>query len=280
MYAGGYGWVLVSIFQVPTAFVALALLGKKFAILSRKLDLVTITDFLRLRYEHPAVVIVSSVGVVLFLVAYMVPQFVGGARVLQAVTGVNYNALLITFAGVVLLYTAFGGFLADAISDTFQGVLMLVGGAVVWVVLLSALGGLGPVNETVTDINPDLFTLPGPGGFTPQMIASYSLQLGLMFCVLPHLAVRAMSYQRLQGRPSRDGRRPRHHGGHHPRIPHHGPGVTRLPSGPRGRRHGTAADPAGRPPRRCGRRVVRGAAGRDHVDGRLDDSRRQRRHRA
>ena len=195
VYSGGYGWVLVSIFQVPTAFVALALLGKKFAILSRKLDLVTITDFLRHRYEHPAVVIVSSVGVVLFLVAYMVPQFVGGTRVLQAVTGVEYNTLLITFAVVVLFYTAFGGFLADAISDTFQGILMMVGGVVVWVVLLSAIGGLGPVNETVNDVNPALFELPGPGGFTPQMIASYSLQLGLMFCVLPHLAVRAMSYK-------------------------------------------------------------------------------------
>jgi len=195
VYSGGYGWVLVSIFQVPTAFVALALLGKKFAILSRKLDLMTITDFLRHRYEHPAVVIVSSVGVVLFLVAYMVPQFVGGTRVLQAVTGVDYNILLFTFAAVVLLYTAFGGFLADAISDTFQGILMLLGGVVVWVVLLLAIGGLGPVNEKVTEVNPELFALPGPGGFTPQMIASYSLQLGLMFCVLPHLAVRAMSYK-------------------------------------------------------------------------------------
>jgi sodium/pantothenate symporter len=195
VYLGGYGWVLVSIFQVPTAFVALALLGKKFAILSRKLDLVTVTDFIRQRYEHPVVVIVSSVGVVAFLVAYMVPQFVGGTRVLQAVTGVEYNTLLITFAAVVLLYTAFGGFLADAISDTFQGILMMVGGVVVWVVLLATLGGLDPVNEKVTEVNPDLFTLPGPGGFTPQMIASYSLQLGLMFCVLPHLAVRAMSYR-------------------------------------------------------------------------------------
>ena len=94
--------MLVSVFQVPTAFIALALLGKKFAILSRKLDLVTVTDFLRHRYEHPAVVIIASLGVVLFLVAYMVPQFVGGARVLQAVTGVDYNTLLIVFAGVVL----------------------------------------------------------------------------------------------------------------------------------------------------------------------------------
>jgi len=195
VYSGGYGWVLVSIFQLPTAFVALALLGKKFAILSRKLDLMTVTDFLRQRYEHPAVVVVASVGVVAFLVAYMVPQFVGGARVLQAVTGVDYTTLLLTFAVVVLLYTAFGGFLADAISDTFQGVLMLVGGVVVWAALLAALGGLGQVNETVSGIDPELFALPGPGGFTPQMIASYSLQLGLMFCVLPHLAVRAMSYR-------------------------------------------------------------------------------------
>ena len=195
VYSGGYGWVLVSVFQLPTAFVALALLGKKFAILSRKLDLVTVTDFLRQRYEHPAVVIVASVGVVAFLVAYMVPQFVGGARVLQAVTGVDYTTLLLTFAVVVLLYTAFGGFLADAISDTFQGLLMLLGGVAVWVVLLAALGSLGPVNEKVAEINPELFALPGPGGFTPHMIASYSLQLGLMFCVLPHLAVRSMSYR-------------------------------------------------------------------------------------
>ena len=195
VYQGGYGWILVSIFQVPTAFIALALLGKKFAILSRKLDLVTITDFLKQRYEHPAVVIISSVSVVAFLIAYMVPQFVGGARVLQAVTGVDYNVLLITFSAVVLIYTAFGGFLADAISDTLQGVLMLLGGVVVWIVLLVAIGGLGPVNTEVRSINPELFALPGPGGFTPQMIASYSLQLGLMFCVLPHLAVRSMSYR-------------------------------------------------------------------------------------
>ena len=195
VYQGGYGWVLVSVFQVPTAFIALALLGKKFAILSRKLDLVTVTDFLRHRYEHPAVVITASLGVVVFLVAYMVPQFVGGARVLQAVTGVDYNTLLIVFAGVVLVYTAFGGFLADAISDTVQGVIMLLGGVVLWVVLLVAAGGLGPINSEVMSIDPELFALPGPGGFTPEMIASYSLQLGLMFCVLPHLAARSMSYR-------------------------------------------------------------------------------------
>lgn len=195
VYQGGYGWVLVSIFQVPTAFLALSLLGKKFAILARKLNAVTVTDFIRQRYENPVVVVLASIGVVFFLTAYMVPQFVGGTRVLQAVTGVDYTVLLIVFAGVVMIYTGFGGFLADAVSDTIQGIIMLLGGVVLWIVLLSAAGGMEPINEGVMRSHPELFTLPGPAGFTVPMIASYSLQLGLMFCVLPHLAVRAMSYR-------------------------------------------------------------------------------------
>ncbi|PSK90217.1 sodium/pantothenate symporter [Murinocardiopsis flavida] len=195
VYGEGYGWVLVSIFQVPTAFIALAVLGKKFAILGRKLNALSIVDMLRFRYESPFVVILSSVGIVLFLTAYMVPQFVGGTRLLEAATGVDYTLLLVCLAVVIGIYTTFGGFLADAISDVFQGIIMLVGAVLVWVALLAAAGGMGPVNDHVMSTAPELFELPGPGGFTPQMIASYSLQLGLMFAVLPHLAVRAMSYR-------------------------------------------------------------------------------------
>src|SRR5262245_2759958 len=83
--SGGYGWILVSMFQVPTAFVVFGLLGKKFAILSRKLRIVTVTGFLRHRYEHSSVSVLASVGIVGFLLAYMVAQFVGGARVLEAI---------------------------------------------------------------------------------------------------------------------------------------------------------------------------------------------------
>lgn len=195
VYGEGYGWVLVSIFQVPTAFIALAVLGKKFAIVGRKLGALSIVDMLRHRYESPVVVIVSSLGIVVFLTAYMVPQFVGGTRLLEAATGADYTLLLVGLAVLIAIYTTFGGFLADATSDVLQGLIMLAGAVVVWVALLAAAGGMGPVNEQVMSTSPELFTLPGPGGFTPQMIASYSLQLGLMFGVLPHLAVRAMSYR-------------------------------------------------------------------------------------
>lgn len=194
-YSGGYGWILVSMFQVPTAFVVFGLLGKKFAILSRKLKIITVTGFLRHRYEHPAVSVIASVGIVGFLLAYMVAQFVGGARVLEAITGVPYSVLIVVFAAVVTLYTAFGGFLADAISDTVQGVIMLLGGVVLWAAVLSVTGGLQDVGTTLQQDHPQLLLLPGADGFTAQMIASYSAQLGLLFCAVPHLTVRAMSYR-------------------------------------------------------------------------------------
>jgi sodium/pantothenate symporter len=194
-YSGGYGWILVSMFQVPTAFVVFGLLGKKFAILSRKLRIVTVTGFLRHRYEHPAVSILASIGIVGFLLAYMVAQFVGGARILEAITGVPYAVLIVVFAGVVTLYTAFGGFLADAVSDTVQGIIMLLGGVALWVAVLSVTGGVQEVGTTLQRDHPDLLLLPGPDGFTAEMIASYSAQLGLLFCAVPHLTVRAMAYR-------------------------------------------------------------------------------------
>lgn len=119
-YGQGYGWTFGAMLQVPAAFVMLGILGKKLAILSRKLDLVTFTDFFKHRYESPVVVVVTSVGVVVFLVAYMVAQFVGGARILGTITGVPYWALVVIFAGLVAVYTAFGGFLAAAFTDAAQ----------------------------------------------------------------------------------------------------------------------------------------------------------------
>ena len=96
-YNVGLGWVLLAMVQVPVAYFTLGVLGKKFAIVARKIEAVTVTDFLRARYESPAVVIIASLGVIIFLVAAMVAQFIGGARVFEAVTGFPYELGLIVF---------------------------------------------------------------------------------------------------------------------------------------------------------------------------------------
>ena len=194
-YAEGYGWVWGAMMQVPSAVIALGLVGKKFAIVARKLNLITFTDFFKERYESRAVTFLTAVCMVIFLVAYMVAQFVGGARVLESITGINYIVLVVVFAGVVALYTAFGGFLAAAFTDAAQGIVMLLGGVVLWVVVLSAVGGFSGVEAGTRELGEELFTLPGDSGFDLPMMLSYALMFGLLLAALPHVSVRAMSYR-------------------------------------------------------------------------------------
>ena len=61
-YTLGLGWVLLAMIQVPTTFLTLGVLGKRFAILGRRIHAVTITDFLHARYRSDAVVIICSIA--------------------------------------------------------------------------------------------------------------------------------------------------------------------------------------------------------------------------
>jgi sodium/pantothenate symporter len=194
-YEWGYGWVLAAMAQVPATLLVLGVLGKKFAIVARKLHALTVTDFLRHRYGSHVVVILAAIGIVASLMVYMSAQFVGGARILQEITGVPYIWLVIIFAGIVAFYTSVGGFRADAISDALQGVIMLFGGVVLWIAVLAATGGMTDVAGELKQRHPDLLTLPGAGNFTILLLFSFFVVFGLVPAALPHLTVRAMSYQ-------------------------------------------------------------------------------------
>ena len=78
-YKMGLGWVLLAMIQLPAAWLSLSVLGKKYAIIARRINAVTINDILRARYENKWVVIFGSFALVTFFIAAMVAQFVGGA---------------------------------------------------------------------------------------------------------------------------------------------------------------------------------------------------------
>lgn len=109
-YKLGLSWVLLAMIQVPTTFLTLGVLGKRFAIMARKTRSVTLTDFLRARYRSDAVVVLCSLALLVFFMAAMLAQFIGGARLFQAVTGYPYIVGLALFGLTVILYTAVGGF--------------------------------------------------------------------------------------------------------------------------------------------------------------------------
>ncbi|MFD1413382.1 sodium/pantothenate symporter [Oceanobacillus jeddahense] len=194
-YEQGFSWPLVIACQTAMGVYILGILGKKFAIISRRIGAVTITDFLKERYQSHAVIIASALGILIFISAYMVAQFAGGARILEAVTGFPYQWGLLIFGAVVVLLTVFGGYRGVAITDAIQGFAMLLGGILVWVIIMVKTNGFEAIVSQLTIDHPEMVTLPGASGVTPTLLFSYFLLFGIAMIGLPHAAVRGMTFK-------------------------------------------------------------------------------------
>ncbi|MDM5208768.1 sodium/pantothenate symporter [Cytobacillus kochii] len=195
-YNMGLGWVLLSMSQVVTGYFTLAILGKKFAIISRKTKAVTLNDFLRERYQSKWVVIISSICIVVFLFASMSAQWIGGGRLLESFMGLSYQSALLIFTLSVLIFVVIGGFRAVAITDTVLGMIMLIGTIIILVGTIIAGGGVPNIIEKLTVENPNLITPFGAdGSLTPLYVSSFWLLVGVGVVGLPQIAVRAMSYK-------------------------------------------------------------------------------------
>lgn len=195
-YTMGLGWVLLSMTQVVTGYFTLSVLGKKFAIMSRKIKAVTITDFLKERYQSKWVVILSAVSMIVFLFSAMAAQWVGGGRLIESLAGIPYTAALFIFAVSVLVYVIIGGFRAVVITDSIQGVVMMIGTVLIVVATLIAGGGISNIMSDLTAENPDLITPYGTDhSLTPAYVSSFWILVGVGVVGLPQIAVRAMSYR-------------------------------------------------------------------------------------
>lgn len=195
-YRMGLGWVLLAMIQLPTAFLTLGVLGKKFAIVARKINAVTINDFLWERYKNKGVVILGSVSLILFFIAAMVAQFIGGARLFEAATGLSYNVGLAIFAVTVIIYTTVGGFRAVVLTDALQGIVMVIGTLALLIGIVNYGGGMANIINTLKATDPALITPFGPNNFISKpYILSFWVLVGFGVIGLPHTAVRCMGYR-------------------------------------------------------------------------------------
>ena len=191
----------VAAIQIGTAFLTLGVLGKKLGMVSRKIGAVTVSDYLRKRYESPLVVILCSVLLVIFFITQMVAQFIGGATLLQSVTGLPYEAGLVLFAVIVILYTVIGGFRAVVTTDTLQGFVMTVGTFLLLFFVLRAGGGMEQITSWLDANNPgwDLLCKGDFGrevaALSPGYLISFWVLVGVGVLGLPQTAVRSMGFK-------------------------------------------------------------------------------------
>ncbi|MBO5087803.1 MAG: sodium/pantothenate symporter [Lachnospiraceae bacterium] len=190
----GFSQAWVAGVQVGAAFLTLGVLGKKFAVISRKTGAVTIAGYLKARYKSDALVIITTLLMLVFFVAQMIGQFMGGATLIETVTGLPYWVSLAIFAAVVIFYTAFGGFTAVVVTDTVQGVIMLIGTFLFLFYVVANLGSFEAMSVTLDTTLPGWDTMTGTG-YAPGSLLSFWVLVGVGVLGLPQTAVRGMGFK-------------------------------------------------------------------------------------
>ena len=188
-------WVVFG--EVLGVSISWLVMAKRFKRLSDGYQAITIPDYLvsRFRSKTHHLRIIASVILSVFVVIYVSAQIDATGSAFEAFMGWNYFAgALIGFA-IVLAYILFGGFVAVAWSDLFQGLLMFLG-----LILLPIIGFMmikdgDSLWSGLRAIDPGLLNVWGPGGLNAINIATllgYAF-IGLGFLGSPQVYVRFMS---------------------------------------------------------------------------------------
>lgn len=191
----GFGWIYMAVVQVTAIFLVLGIFGKRVALLSRRLDAVTVVDIIRERYQSDKLASLAAFIIVLFFCATMTAQFVGGAKLFATVTGYSYEMGLLLFGLVVVLYTTVGGFRAVALTDTCCAVMMMIGIVLLLYYVLAAGGGYSAIMENIHASHPEMLEPLSAGNMPVGLYLTQWLLVGICTIALPQSVVRGISYK-------------------------------------------------------------------------------------
>jgi len=188
-------WVVLG--ELIGVTVAWLLMAKPFKRLSDNYGSITIPDYLVSRFQSKTnhLRILAAVILSVFVVIYVSAQIDATGSAFESFLGWNYYVGALVGFAIVLAYILFGGFVAVAWSDLFQGMLMFLGLFILPIVGFFYLKDGFPLWETLGNIDPALVNIWGAGGFTGLNVATlvgYAL-IGLGFMGSPQLFVRFMS---------------------------------------------------------------------------------------
>ena len=189
-YAGQFGWkfgMASTWIGLGNAFIgsllAWNILGRRTRVMTQHLDSATMPDFFMKRYNSKALKIAAAVIIFIFLIPYTASLYNGLSRLFEMAFGIPYEYCVIAMAVLTGIYVVIGGYMATAINDFIQGIIMIVGiVAVIWAVL-RVNGGLGSTMTLLSKIQaegtemqgafssffgPDIFDLARHMGSAPD----------------------------------------------------------------------------------------------------------------
>ena len=207
-YAGQFGWkygIASTWIGLGNAFIGSLLawfvLGRRTRIMTQHLESSTMPEFFGRRFDSRALKVGASVITFVFLIPYTASLYNGLSRLFEMAFGMDYTICIVVMAVLTGVYVIAGGYMATAINDFIQGIIMLIGiVAVIGAVLASkggfvaALSGLAEVKDEAVSAMPGAFNSffgPDPLGLLGVVILTSLGTWGLPQMVQKFYAIKS-----------------------------------------------------------------------------------------
>ena len=170
-YAGQFGWkygIAATWAGIGNALLgsllAWVVLGRRTRIMTQHLDSATMPEFFGKRFGSQKLKVAASVIIFIFLIPYTASLYNGLSRLFGMAFDIDYGVCVVVMAILTGVYVIAGGYMATAINDFIQGIIMIFGiCAVIAAVLnsqggfMAALDGLAQVSDASVSDTPGVF---------------------------------------------------------------------------------------------------------------------------
>lgn len=161
-------------------------------------NLITVTDLLALEGSEKVrrnIRIFAAAVVTFCFTFYVATQFSGAGKAFSATFDIPTSYSIMLGGGIVLIYTLLGGFWAVSLTDTLQGMLMLLAAIILPGLALMEVGGFSGLWTGLQAVStPEQMSITGPNmGLMAAGFVMGILAMGLGTFGQPHLLTRFMS---------------------------------------------------------------------------------------
>lgn len=170
-YAGQFGWKygIASTWigignAVLGSMLAWIVLGRRTRVMTHHLNSATMPQFFEQRFQSRGLKIGASAIIFIFLIPYTASLYNGLSRLFGMAFNIDYTVCIFVMAILTGVYVIAGGYMATAINDFIQGLIMLFGIVAVIASVLASNGGfiealnkLAVVEDAAVSAQPGVF---------------------------------------------------------------------------------------------------------------------------
>lgn len=168
-YAGQFGWkygIASTWIGLGNALIgsllAWGVLGRRTRIMTQHFSSATMPEFFGKRFNSRALKICACVIIFIFLIPYTASLYNGLSRLFGMAFEMDYTVCIIVMAVLTGIYVIAGGYMATAINDFIQGIIMLVGIVAVIGAVLKSQGGFTAALTALAEVrDPAVSSTPG-----------------------------------------------------------------------------------------------------------------------